>query len=283
MPAWSPNGKWIALEAGSGVADSHLVVVSPDGRFRQDLRTWGCGHVEGFDIAWLPDNRLSCINNTQLLFGAYPFTTPQQIPLSDRVLTQSDGAVWTHNGQSLLIVSSDPPGGSGDNGQLYAVDRDGTIAVNAMTPSSTYVLSPAWGHGTFAQSLTYEVSENAQHLAFDLVLNTVRFRGALPISLGTPTLLARNVDDVYAWSPSGRWIAVRHADPHGGDRIYLLDPANPSHTVDVVVADKAGQQMMAPIWSPDGQTMIVFSVGYDTSTPYELNIGAYLKSKGLQP
>lgn len=282
-PSWSPNGKWIALEAGSGVADSHLVVVSPDGRFRRDLRNWNCGHAEGFDIAWLPGSMLSCVNNTQLLIGAYPFTAPQRFMLSDRLLTQADGAVWNRSSENLLIVSSDPPGGSGDNGQLYVVARDGSIAVKALTPSSTYVQSPAWGQGIFATSLTYEVSENDQHLAFDLVLSAVTFRNFVPVALGPLTLLARDVDQFYAWSPSGHWIAVRHADPHGGDRIYLLDPANPSHTVDVVLADKAGVQMADPISSPDGQTLIVFSVGYDTSTPYELDIGAYLKGKGLQP
>jgi Tol biopolymer transport system component len=44
-----------------------------------------------------------------------------------------------------------------------------------------------------------------------------------------------------------------------------------------------GQQMMAPIWSPDGNTLFVFSVAYGSSQPYALAIGAYLRSKGLQP
>jgi hypothetical protein len=51
----------------------------------------------------------------------------------------------------------------------------------------------------------------------------------------------------------------------------------------VVVADRVGQQMMDPAWSPDGNTLIVFSVGYATSRPYAIDIGAYLRTKGMQP
>jgi hypothetical protein len=62
-----------------------------------------------------------------------------------------------------------------------------------------------------------------------------------------------------------------------------VDPADPLRTVDVVLADKVGVQMDDPIWSPDGQTLIVFSVGYDSAQPYSIDIGAYLRSKSLQP
>jgi Tol biopolymer transport system component len=91
------------------------------------------------------------------------------------------------------------------------------------------------------------------------------------------------VDESYTWSPTGRWIAVRHGDYRGGDKIYLINPDAPRQTVDVVLADQVGQQMMHPIWSPDGNTLIVFSVGYDSSQPYAVDIGTYLRGKGLQP
>jgi hypothetical protein len=78
-------------------------------------------------------------------------------------------------------------------------------------------------------------------------------------------------------------VAVRYGNYVSGDKIYLLSPAHPSQTVDVVIASQVGQQMMAPIWSPDGKQMIVFTVGFGTSQPYELDVGAYLHSKGIQP
>jgi RHS repeat-associated protein len=89
----------------------------------------------------------------------------------------------------------------------------------------------------------------------------------------------------YAWSPSGRWIAVRNSDYQSGDNIYLVAPDDPARTVDVVLAEKAGQQMTDPIWSSDGKTLIVFGVG--DQQPYTIDIASYLASylasKGLQP
>ena len=81
-------------------------------------------------------------------------------------------------------------------------------------------------------------------------------------------------------SPSGRWLAVRYADYQGGDRIYLVNPDNPSQTIDVVRAELAQQQMSDPIWSPDGKTLIVF--GVNDQQPYAIDIASYLASKGLQ-
>ena len=51
----------------------------------------------------------------------------------------------------------------------------------------------------------------------------------------------------------------------------------------MVLADKIGQQMMSPIWSPDGKTLIVFSVALGVSYPYAIDIASYLHTKGLQP
>jgi hypothetical protein len=38
---WSSDGRWIAAMAGTDPANSHLVVLSPDGQTRQDLSSWG--------------------------------------------------------------------------------------------------------------------------------------------------------------------------------------------------------------------------------------------------
>ncbi len=116
-----------------------------------------------------------------------------------------------------------------------------------------------------------------------LLLNHVTYNVGGHLALGAPIMLAKDVDYHYAWSPTGRWVAVRRAAYRGGDKIYLVNAADPARTVDVVLADHIQQQVMDPIWSPDGNTLIVFSVGYGTSQPYSLDIGAYLRSKGLQP
>ncbi len=90
--------------------------------------------------------------------------------------------------------------------------------------------------------------------------------------------------DGYAWSPTGHWVAVRHSDYQGGDHVFLLNPTAPnpnapSQQVTIVDADRVGQQMANPIWSPDGKTIIVF--GVNDNQPYSLDIASFLKSKGL--
>jgi hypothetical protein len=72
---------------------------------------------------------------------------------------------------------------------------------------------------------------------------------------------------------------VRYGNYRGGDKIYLVNAADPTQTVDVVLADRVGQQMTDPIWSPDGQTLIVF--GVNDNQPYALDVAGYLQSKGL--
>lgn len=74
---------------------------------------------------------------------------------------------------------------------------------------------------------------------------------------------------------------VRYGDYRGGDRVYLVDAAHPTTTLDVVHAERAGQQLDMPIWSPDGQTLIVIGVADDQ--PYAIDIASYLHSKGLEP
>jgi Tol biopolymer transport system component len=93
-------------------------------------------------------------------------------------------------------------------------------------------------------------------------------------------LASGQVQGGYAWSPSGRWVAVRHVNPEHGDKIYLVNADDPSQTVDVTHAEDVGQ-MFDPVWSPDGQTLVVF--GVDDERPYAIDIASYLASKGLQP
>ncbi len=281
---WSPNGRWIAVWAGPGVSQTHLVVLSPDGRARWDLRAWGCNNDDALlsSLAWLPDSTLSCITDTgTLVIGAYPFTSPTIVPVQPTLAPEERGATWTPDGTTMIVTSmidSAEPEHGFKTGVLYRVDRSGTVTLQALTPTDAYVESPAWAPHQMALSYLVQTDTGL----FNLLLSPVTIGAQGALTLGPPQTLATEVDDSYGWSPSGRWIAVRHVD-YPGDKIYLLNPAEPSQRVDVVLADRIGQQMMHPIWSPDGQTLIVFSEDFTTSQPYSLDIGAYLRGKGVQP
>ncbi len=289
---WSPNGKWIALLAGSdyGSDDVHLEVLTPDGRLVQNLTAWDCGVRLSFTFAWRPDNTLSCIGQQDLVIGAYPFTTAQHFPLHpDPLFPEVDGGAWLPDGQTCLVVSTAPPVPTYGTrfvspGQLYALSAEGEVTLQPLTPSSKDLSNSAWQPQHWGVSVVEWISTGVDSTGYyNLLLSTVQRTPAGDIKLGPPQTLATDLFFTYAWSPSGKWVAVRHGDYRSGDKIYLVNVANPSQTVDVVVADKLGQQMTDPVWSPDGRQLIVFTVEYGAAHPYAIDIGASLRSKGLQP
>ena len=280
---WSPDGHWIALLAGSDYATSHLEVVSPDGRKRYDLSSWECGDSTTFSFAWLANGALACVTNTdRITTGTFPFSA-HAITRMAPPLHPYDTGVTTSSDPGILIVSSLTSASDPVNvtiSQLYEVTLQGDVTSVPLTSRPTDVRFPAWQpHG---RSVTYLVQESQSTGGFDLYRSTVT-DSTKGLSLQEGALLAQRVDQNYTWSPSGHWLAVRQPGYSGGDHIYLINPDNPSQTVDVVLADLVGQQMTDPIWSPDGNTLIVSSVGVTDAYPYSLDIGGYLRSKGLQP
>lgn len=287
---WSPNGKWIAVLGGPDYGSDavHLEVLTPDGRLVQNLSSWHCGRgITTFTFAWRSDNSLSCIDEQELLIGSYPFMSVQRFSMHPYPLSpRQDGGAWLPDGQTCLVVSDASPTDGiryPGSGQLYALSADGAVTLRALTPSSEDLSNSAWQPQHHAISAMVHPHVDGIIGYYNFLLSTVQQTPTGGMVLGPPQTLATDVDEYYAWSPSGTWVAVRHADYRSGDKIYLVNAADPSQTVDVVVAAKLGQQMMAPIWSPDGQQMIVFSVEYGAAHPFAIDIGAYLHSKDLQP
>jgi Tol biopolymer transport system component len=282
---WSPNGRWIAALVGPDYATSQLGVIGPDGKYHRDLSGWGCGESDSFTFAWLPDSSLSCLSESgKLIIDSYPFTHPHSVSYNAN-LVLGNGGVWLPRGTTFIISSlvdpSDPTHEVHDAG-LYIVRDDATVIPERLTPKDDTALYPNVSPQGSRLSYLLETDPTTGNL--NLMLSQVTYTASgLPQLDGTPQTVAEGVDSDYSWSPNGRWIAVRHLSYRGGDKIYLVNPDKPTQTVDVVLADQVGQQMMNPIWSPDGKQMIVFSVGFSTAQPYELDIGSYLASKGLQP
>ena len=281
-PTWSPNGRWIAILAGNDYAGSQLAVVSPDGHYRQDLSAWGCGYAPTFSFAWRPDSSLSCVNNAgRLITGAYPFTKPKARAVSPPLHPYDNGATWSPDGTYLLVASSTDPQDPDQvltASQLYAVDLTGRVAGPVSPPGAvTFELNkPEWVPG--AGSVSWVTGNDV--VRHDLMASAVvDWDGQR--ALAAPRVLATDIDGYYAWAPSGRWAVVRYGNYQGGDRVYLVDAQHPAETVDVVHADRAGQPLAMPIWSPDDQTLIV--IGVADEQPYAIDIASYLHGKGLAP
>jgi Tol biopolymer transport system component len=270
--SWSPNGKWIVALAGDDFAGAYWEIISPDGTFHQSLRSWDCGLNFMVSVSWLSNSSLSCFSGQSLLISSYPFTTQHQIKLTNKIVPNNAGGVWSQDNSYLLVTTSIDPNAPTmglDNYALYLIQANGEVNP---TPVSQEAELPAWRPRTM--QLTFIQGGN-------LVMYTVT-NNAHGITLDAPISLASDQSadaSGYAWSPSGTWVAVRYTNYRGGDKIYLVNADHPAQTVDVVLADHAGQQFTDPIWSPDGKTLIVF--GVSDSQPYAIDIASFLKSKGL--
>lgn len=288
MPAvqyavWSPDGKWVAAMGGPGVATVHLVVVSPDGRTRINLSRWHCGPPDGlWGIAWLPDNRLSCFAAEAPLYrmciGAAPFTSCQAVALPASLRTSAEqGGLWSPDGRHLLLPS---PTRQGFPTDMYVLSPAGRITQMLPFSAQGGIDNPQWvAHATrLAYNRNFEIAERA-----------ASFGPQGNLTLGPATLVLAGcafeaAGDHVAWSPSRRWLAavcVGSSRYREENSVYLIDTAHPAKATAIVRVQQDGHGMLFPLWSPDGKTLIVF--GWADGQPYAINIGAYLRSKGLSP
>lgn len=287
-PTWSPDGRWIAVLAGDDYAGAHVEVVSPDGKTRYDLSTWGCGLGADPEFAWLPDGRLSCINRDtpypQMCIGPAPFSSCVARHVATAISGGQRGLVWTADGQSALF-SALPNDAAQDYSDLYVLAADGSV--RQILPFSEHYGIATPSFRPHAAELAYYRGASVDTgglVHFDLVLGAVSEDKAGLFTLGPAHIIATEQHpdtSLYAWSPSGRWLAVRYSDYRGGDKAYLVNPDNPTQTLDVAQAELVQQQMSDPIWSPNGKTLIVF--GVNDQQPYSIDIASYLASKGLHP
>ena len=293
-PVWSPDGRWIAVLAGEDFAGAHVEVVSPDGKTRYDLSSWGCGEGPDPEYAWLPDSRLSCINDdkpySKLCIDAAPFTSCAATRLDQDINGSQPGIAWTPDGRSALYTAW-PNDGSDSYESLYVLAPDGSARQILTFPGYYGVVAPSFRpHQT---ELAYFRGASADlklgTVYYDLVIGSYTEAADGKLTLGAALMITSDAfpeSSSYAWSPSGRWLAMRIDDYHGNDdtrdRIALINADNPGQIVDVVQTYQMGDQwMMDPVWSPDGKTLIV--LGGTGPQPYSIDIAGFLASKGLQP
>lgn len=297
--AWSPDGQWIALVAGSDNPSSHLAVVSADGRTRHGLSSWDCGTSDEFDVIWSPDGRLGCLGEhdrtpgvMRLCVGTPPaFDACQDVAVPQIVGRGGMGSTWAPDGQTLWIaaIHNLPPDDASHNPDLFVL-MAATGALEQVFSFTDYV----WDHPSTDRGGIYlpQWVPQQQALSYEVGLADIDGPGLLVMSavtrdtdgqfvLGPRTVLASGqVQDGYAWSPSGHWVAVRIGGDQGNDHIALVNADDPSQTVDVTNERDVGQ-WLDPVWSPDGKTLIIINT--DDDQPYAIDIASYLASKGLQP
>jgi hypothetical protein len=299
-PVWSPDGHWIAVlvESEDDYTTSHLEVVSPDGKTKYDLSSWRCGEGPDPDYAWMPDDRLVCVNGSgdttrgAMCIGAAPFDSCTRKYLAARLVGEQHGLAWTADGRSLLYPAElyTQLQGSSD---LYVLSEEG--ALRQVIPFSSYydIAFPSFRPQAATMELAYylgtHLDATTKLVDYDLVISDASQDATGKLTLGSARTVLTNQfagAGPCAWSPSGHWlVANKRGSVAAGvnDKIILINPDDPSQTVDVVQTKQVGRTY-DPIWSPDGKTLIIVGLlGGFGSQPYAIDIASYLASKGLQP
>ncbi|HEU5441718.1 MAG TPA: hypothetical protein VFU88_20715 [Ktedonobacterales bacterium] len=293
---WSPDGRWVAAFAGPDYLADNPVVVSPDGRVRHSLTNWHCGLNGDFDFVWSPDGQLGCIVASdfgrRLCRGRAPaFRTCQEVRLPQELGRTGMGSTFSSDGQTLWIAAIhdlSPNESTRDPNLFVVMAATGALVQMFVFSADEWNLPDIVDGGVYLpqwvpqhQALSYEIGVADSEGPGQLVMSPVTPEADGHFVLGPRTVLASGqAEQGYAWSPSGRWVAVRIGIDYGNDHIALVNADDPSQTVDVTNEQDVGQ-FLGPTWSPDGSTLLVFGAGDER--PYAIDIGSYLASKGLQP
>src|SRR5438105_6231215 len=119
--------------------------------------------------------------------------------------------------------------------------------------------------------ISLDVSPDGRTIVFDILGDLY----TLPIAGGKATRITGGMawDCMPRWSPDGRTIAFI-SDRDGGDNLWLV---NADGTGANKVTKEVDNALSSPIWSPDGQYLVVRRFGaYPTEENYLTNVPLWL-------
>ena len=119
--------------------------------------------------------------------------------------------------------------------------------------------------------ISLDVSPDGKTIAFDILGDLY----SIPITGGTATRLTSGMpwDCMPRWSPDGRTIAFI-SDRDGGDNLWLV---NADGTGARRITKEVDNALSSPMWSPDGQYIVVRRFGaYPTEENYLTNVPLWL-------
>ena len=170
------------------------------------------------------------------------------------------------------------------NAQLAAISPDGKYLLTMMrdnglaslwlrnvpTNSNTQVQPPA---DVYYNGLTFSNDGNYFYFVRSDPGNTnLRFLYRAPLLGGTPQKLASDVDSNISFSPDGSKFAFMRYDNPVAGQYQLIIRSLDTGEERVLMSGSNSQQVFAPVWSPDGKTIVCAAVHVGKSLQSEIAV-----------
>ncbi len=288
-PAWSPDGRWLALSPVSTRAnlDKGIVLISPTTGEKVDWTTIDRAFVSSADPAFSPDGRRIAYTTT-----TGDFTGQVHIvsvgndgkPVGQATLLSYKGQglrnpVWTADGKSILVIDGSPTSNGGvtrvpidepnkaqrlsglDRATSLTLSRDGTkLVFSRGTDNSDLwridLRSPSKS-GRFASSTLFdggaEYSPDGQRIAFSSNRGGGREIWVADASGENATAVTSfngPIAGTGRWSPDSRLIAF-DSRPDGNSDIFVV----PAGGGPVRQLTRTPGEDARPAWSADGRSI----------------------------
>ncbi len=288
-PAWSPDGRWLAISPVSTRSDldKGIVLISPATGEKVDWSTIDRAFVSSADAAFSPDGRRIAYTTTTGDFTGQVHVVSvgnDGRPVGQPTLLNYKGQglrnpVWTADGQSILVVDGDPSSNGGvtripiddpgkaqrllglDRATDVALSRDGTKLVFSRGSDNSDLwridLRDPSKSGRFATSTLFdggaEYSPDGQRIA----LSSNRGGGReiwVTDANGENATAVTNFNGPIAgtgrWSPDSRQI-VFDSRPDGNSDIFVVSGSGGP----VKQLTRTPGEDARPAWSHDGRSI----------------------------
>ncbi len=261
-PAWSPDGRRIAVDAGRGSA-SRIWLVDERGRNPVQLTSDASEDIDHLRPRWSPDGRLvvfQVLHRTTFDIATVGVATGELRMLTDDP-NRDMGPVISASGRHVYFTS----------------DRSGGLNVwrLALDPSGRGTGQPQQITSGAGQDVDLSMGGSG-HLALAILKQNADL-WTLPVdpATGRPTGAPREIiattreDSRGSWSPDGRFIAF-NSDRAGDMNIWLHDGQDGS-TRQLTMGAGGDYQ---PFWSPDGEHLVFFSSREGNADIYTVEVAS---------